>query len=154
MSAELIALARRILVARRARAERRQRWRDGALLREGYTKSERPRCGARCRSKGGAPCVAPRWKRPDGTIARRCRMHGGASTGARTPEGRARLAEAGRRGALERWRRWREGDTGRVLAAEGSGLRADFEKTEHRSESNRALADGNAQEGNGVPVCP
>jgi hypothetical protein len=71
-------------------------------------KRERPKCGARCRSKGGAPCDAPVCRRPDGRgLARRCRIHGGLSTGAKSAKGRARLREAGRRGALERWRRWR-----------------------------------------------
>jgi hypothetical protein len=69
-------------------------------------------CGARCRSKGGAPCSAPvvvRTLAVEGVvrlrISNRCRMHGGLSTGARTAAGRARLREAGRRGAIERWRR-------------------------------------------------
>ena len=35
---------------------------------------------------------------------RRCKFHGGMSTGPRTPEGRARIAEAQRK----RWARWRE----------------------------------------------
>jgi hypothetical protein len=73
----------------------------------GYRKS-RPRCGARCRSKGGAPCIARVCMRPDGRgLARRCRMHGGLSTGA-TTRGRARLREAGRKGAAKRWGRSRE----------------------------------------------
>ena len=38
-----------------------------------------PRCGAKTRS--GKPCQAP------GMANGRCRMHGGASTGPRTPEG-------------------------------------------------------------------
>jgi hypothetical protein len=42
--------------------------------------------------------------RPQGRSANgRCRLHGGASTGARTEEGRAKLAAAGRRGGLARW---------------------------------------------------
>lgn len=72
------------------------------------TKAERPRCGARCRSKGGAPCVAPvvcrRNEHGRIVMSRRCRMHGGLSTGAKTPEGRRRCAEAARR----RWERWRQ----------------------------------------------
>ena len=42
-----------------------------------------PQCGARCRD--GHPCKAATmlWKS-------RCRMHGGASTGPRTPEGKAK----------------------------------------------------------------
>ena len=43
------------------------------------------RCGARTRS--GAPC-----KNPAIASKARCRLHGGRSTGARTPEGRARLS--------------------------------------------------------------
>ena len=74
-------------------------------------RAKRPRCGARCRSKAGAPCAAPvvAVRGADGVpvLRARCRLHGGLSTGARTAEGRARLREAGRRGALERWRRWR-----------------------------------------------
>ena len=46
-----------------------------------------PRCGARTRA--GRPCQAPAV-----TGKTRCRMHGGRSTGARTPEGLARLRAA------------------------------------------------------------
>jgi hypothetical protein len=46
-----------------------------------------PRCGARTRA--GCPCRAPAIH---GKL--RCRMHGGRSTGPRTPEGRARVAAA------------------------------------------------------------
>ncbi|WP_420541627.1 HGGxSTG domain-containing protein [Rhodosalinus sediminis] len=53
-------------------------------------------CGARTRK--GTPCRA---KSEPGK--RRCRFHGGKSTGPRTPEGKARIAEAQRR----RWARWR-----------------------------------------------
>lgn len=42
------------------------------------------RCGAKTR--GGAPC-----KNPAVTGRRRCRLHGGRSTGAKTPEGLAKL---------------------------------------------------------------
>ncbi|MFN3262978.1 MAG: HGGxSTG domain-containing protein [Pikeienuella sp.] len=59
-------------------------------------RSARPRCGARTRT--GLPCRAPVVSGKS-----RCRMHGGLSTGARTVEGRARIAEAQR----ARWRRWR-----------------------------------------------
>jgi hypothetical protein len=47
-----------------------------------------PRCGAKARTRGGAPCRNAAMRNG------RCRMHGGRSTGARTPEGqeRARLA--------------------------------------------------------------
>jgi transcriptional regulator with XRE-family HTH domain len=56
----------------------------------------RVRCGARTRK--GTPCRA--LSEPG---KRRCRFHGGKSTGPRTPEGKARIAEAQRR----RWARWR-----------------------------------------------
>jgi hypothetical protein len=45
-----------------------------------------PRCGARTRS--GARCKGPAMPN------RRCRMHGGASTGPRTPEGLQRIVKA------------------------------------------------------------
>jgi hypothetical protein len=49
------------------------------------------RCGAKTRT--GAPCK----RRPE--LGRtRCRCHGGCSTGARTPEGRARALSALKRG--------------------------------------------------------
>lgn len=44
------------------------------------------RCGARTRS--GTPC-----KNPAVRGKRRCRMHGGRSTGAKTPEGLAKLRD-------------------------------------------------------------
>jgi hypothetical protein len=48
--------------------------------------SKAPRCGARTRS--GGPCKSA------GMRNGRCRMHGGASTGPRTPEGLARSKRA------------------------------------------------------------
>lgn len=53
-------------------------------------------CGAKTRK--GAPC---RCKSEPGK--RRCKFHGGMSTGARTPEGIERIREAQRK----RWARWR-----------------------------------------------
>ncbi|WP_342666561.1 HGGxSTG domain-containing protein [Gemmobacter nectariphilus] len=53
-------------------------------------------CGAKTRK--GTPC---RCKSEPGK--RRCKFHGGLSTGAKTPEGRERIREAQRR----RWERWR-----------------------------------------------
>jgi hypothetical protein len=46
-----------------------------------------PRCGAKTRK--GSACLAPamRWRK-------RCRLHGGKSTGPRTAEGRARMLQA------------------------------------------------------------
>ncbi len=54
--------------------------------------STSPRCGARAKSTG-RPCRAPGMRKADGTFGR-CRMHGGASTGPRTPEGRERCRQA------------------------------------------------------------
>jgi hypothetical protein len=54
-------------------------------------------CGAQTRK--GQPC---RLLAEPGR--RRCKFHGGKSTGPRTPEGRARIAEAQRR----RWAAWRQ----------------------------------------------
>lgn len=54
------------------------------------------KCGAQTRK--GTPC---RCKPLPGK--RRCKFHGGASTGPKTPEGRERIAEAQRR----RWAAWR-----------------------------------------------
>lgn len=67
------------------------------------TKPDRSRCGARCRSKGGAPCSAPVARVGD-VLRKRCRLHGGLSTGPRTAEGRARSRAA----LFARWARWRE----------------------------------------------
>lgn len=62
---------------------------------------ERPQCGARTRAGGRCKAPAVRGKA-------RCRMHGGLSSGPRTKEGRARIAEAQRR----RWQTIREGGRG------------------------------------------
>ena len=66
------------------------------------------RCGAKTRS--GQPCRAPAM--PNG----RCRMHGGKSTGPRTPEGLARA----RRG------NWKHGRYSREAIADRRRLRAQF----------------------------
>jgi hypothetical protein len=58
------------------------------------------RCGARTRK--GSPCQC---KPMPGK--RRCRLHGGLSTGARSEAGRARLSEIGRRGGIARWEKAR-----------------------------------------------
>lgn len=58
--------------------------------------ADRPRCGAKNRK--GSSC-----KLPVEPGKRRCRFHGGASTGPKTSEGRARIAEAQRK----RWARRR-----------------------------------------------
>lgn len=52
-------------------------------------KSERERCGAFARSTG-KPCQAPVYKQENGSLSSRCRLHGGLSTGPKTPEGKRR----------------------------------------------------------------
>jgi hypothetical protein len=51
--------------------------------------ANRPLCGAHARSTG-RPCEAHVWVRPDGTLAKRCRNHGGPSTGPKTRGGKDR----------------------------------------------------------------
>jgi hypothetical protein len=76
-----------------------------------------PRCGA-WRKRSGEPCRAPAMRNG------RCHKHGGASTGPRTEEGRARCRAApwkhGRRAADAREAARRRGEARRTLA----GLRA------------------------------
>jgi hypothetical protein len=66
-------------------------------------RGERPKCGAKTRE--GRPCLAPAaWDRAARAPRNgRCKNHGGASTGPKTPEGKARVAEAQR----ARWEAWR-----------------------------------------------
>jgi len=64
------------------------------LARKVARMSRRERCGAKSK-RTGKPCQ--QWAMPNG----RCRLHGGLSTGPRTPEGRERIREAMRR----YWRR-------------------------------------------------
>jgi hypothetical protein len=79
-----------------------------------------PRCGAR-RKSTGTPCRAPAM--PNG----RCRVHGGPSTGPRTPEGLERSRKAawkhGRRSAeaveAARLRREASRQVGRIVALLG-----------------------------------
>lgn len=60
-------------------------------------RDERPRCGARCRD--GHACLARVvWIAGELVPRKRCRNHGGLSTGPRTADGRARSLEALARG--------------------------------------------------------
>ena len=81
-------------------AECAERWRsfgerrayrdiDGKVHMLGHNppKRERPRCGAKTRA--GGTCKAPALPEKE-----RCRMHGGLSTGPKTPEGKARTLAA------------------------------------------------------------
>lgn len=60
----------------------------GDMVVQRKPKQNLPKCGAKTRS--GHPCKM--LARPNG----RCRMHGGLSTGPKTKEGRARIAESNR----------------------------------------------------------
>src|SRR5262245_39743416 len=73
----------------------------------------RPRCCAKTRA--GAPCIMRVV-----TGKRRCRFHGGLSTGPSTVEGRARIAEAQRR----RWRAFRDLTSARADAEKTAGERS------------------------------
>ena len=72
---------------------RLRRRRPGWQARKGS--SRRPLCGAKTRK--GTPCAA---LAVEGRA--RCRFHGGLSTGPKTAEGRARIAESNRRRAQVR----------------------------------------------------
>lgn len=72
-------------------------WRAAARAREAERAARRRvPCGAKTRK--GTPC-----RHLSEPGKRRCKFHGGKSTGARTPEGKARIAEA----QWRRWARWR-----------------------------------------------
>ena len=77
---------------RKLREARRQAWRADL---EALPKRLRPVCGAR--NRRGKPCQSKKLLRGG-----RCKLHGGMSTGPKTPEGLARCAEAGRRTAALR----------------------------------------------------
>jgi len=59
-----------------------------------------PLCSARCRD--GHACRARVVVREDGCLAKRCRLHGGLSTGAKTAAGRAAIIASNKRRAQER----------------------------------------------------
>jgi hypothetical protein len=104
--------------------ERRERWEELRAVWHATVPPRRPRrrwtkCGARCRD--GHPCQAPPVRDRKLLCNRngRCRMHGGLSTGPRTPEGKARVAEAARRTMLERWKAGFESPIGGPLSNRG-----------------------------------
>jgi hypothetical protein len=83
-------------------------------------KKARPLCGAKCRTRGGEPCNRRVACDPGGRLWARCRLHGGASTGPKTDEGKARSAAAVR----ARWQRvWAE--RGEIPAASAPARPAD-----------------------------
>jgi hypothetical protein len=60
-------------------------------------KAERPQCGAQCRD--GHQCRARVTLDRHGRPRKRCRLHGGLSTGPRSAAGRAAIAQSNRRRA-------------------------------------------------------
>ena len=95
---DLLARADRITAAIARRRAARE-----AFQSRGVAPIARPQCGARCRD--GHPCAAPAvWSASTGAARNgRCRLHGGLSTGPRTPDGRARVAAATRAANVARW---------------------------------------------------
>jgi hypothetical protein len=66
-------------------------------------KRERPLCGARCRD--GHPCKArAAWNPHFGKLSKRCRFHGGLSTGPRSEAGKRKSLKALARGRANRKR--------------------------------------------------
>jgi hypothetical protein len=87
-------------------------------------KHARPRCGAKKRD--GRPCAAPVECAPDGSLRRRCRNHGGASTGPKTAGGRARTGAA----VAARWEAYRARKAAEALTtAEGAAVAEGEEST-------------------------
>jgi hypothetical protein len=79
-------------------------------------KRQLPRCGARTRA--GPPCKAPPWRARGAFLPRngRCRMHGGLSTGPRSPEGKARCRAAALRNLESARAAGRAVSNGRLLS--------------------------------------
>jgi hypothetical protein len=102
---------RRSQLEEEARAQREQWEQENERIRGRHVtpKSERPKCGARCRD--GTRCQAPAvWDRErDRPRNGRCRMHGGLSTGPRTEEGKRRSREGARLGGRRSAERRRVG---------------------------------------------
>lgn len=82
------------------RLERTVERRLAEALAQAADRLARHRVLCEARTRKGTPCRA--LSEPG---RRRCRFHGGRSTGPRTAEGKARIAAAQRR----RWAQWREG---------------------------------------------
>lgn len=82
-------------------------------------KQRRPLCGARTRKGTPCQCRAMPYRE-------RCRLHGGLSTGPKTTEGRARIAESNRRRA--ELRRMRKAEPQKTSDSGGVGLSSQHEK--------------------------
>lgn len=75
-------------------------WKSEKLM-----KKNRPLCGAKCRDGHACKAKAVVDSKTDKPKNGRCRMHGGLSCGAKTPEGKERCREASRKGMIEYWKR-------------------------------------------------
>ena len=101
---------------------------------------ERPRCGARTRS--GAPCKAPCvWPRGALEPRKRCRLHGGLSTGPRTVEGLARSLANLRNVDVEAASSLREARGVQGFGASGCPF-CDARQTANRRAIDRAFREG------------
>ena len=71
-------------------------------------RKQRPLCGAKTRK--GTPCQSKvYWPQEWDAPAKRCRLHGGLSTGPKTAEGLERLAKSAKKTMERVWRERREG---------------------------------------------
>jgi len=100
----LVAVWRAFESARKQGRNASFHWENGAFVQPlvvcDAPKRTRSICGARTRA--GGTCKATVCLRPDGSAAKRCRFHGGLSSGPRTQAGREAIAEANRARAKSR----------------------------------------------------
>lgn len=75
-------------------------WKDSRRM-----KKNRPFCGARCRDGHECKAKAVVNPRTDKPINGRCRIHGGLSSGAKSPEGKELCRKAAQKGMIEYWKR-------------------------------------------------
>lgn len=85
-----------------------------------------PRCGARCK-RTGKPCKAPAMANG------RCRLHGGKSTGPKTPEGIRRIKEANTIHGIY------AGPNGTMYETPGPRWRGDVAERKELQRAHRAL---------------
>ncbi|HZM36555.1 MAG TPA: HGGxSTG domain-containing protein [Burkholderiales bacterium] len=113
--------ARRLVQRRLARVLAGKATRLAIREAAGVIFRNRPLCGAFARSTG-RPCEAPCWVRADGSIAPRCKLHGGKSTGPKTQAGKNR-SELARVVGYYRWLEKRRNALFDSLGAAGRWLK-------------------------------